>query len=246
MSEKNTLKGRMPLIALLMIVIFTNLSILTFAGTPTNPTVVYNTSETVTPRPALLLNTTGGSFTTLIFNATSQNYKWKAYVGNVTGRLTLADQSNKSIYDWRFTSITGKVYASRNNSVDWSTISCADRSNISTEDSYLNIQQTSIDSINNTFNRSIHKGFYAANRQIQNSTCPSIATFVNDTTQTINESAKFQEVILKDAASRLIFTTIIEGGIKGFDDNPYDFQMIVPNDETIAQPTPYYFFIELG
>ncbi len=242
-SKMNNGLNRSILIALL---VFISLGVLIFAATPTNPTVISSTNETASPRPSLYLNTTGGSFTTLVFNATSQNYKWKAYVGNVTGKLTLDDSTNNTIYDWSFSTITGKVYASRNASIDWNSISCANRTTISAEDNSLNLTQSYVDTINKTFNMSIHKQFYAANNLIQNSTCPAIATYVNDTSQGIDESAKFQEVLLEDQDNKLIYTSIIDAGVEGFDNNRYDFQMIVANDETALTPTPYYFYVELG
>ena len=88
------------LLILSLILIATILQI-TFAGTPSPPTFIYNSTETVTPKPATYLNTTGGSFTTLVLNTTQQDYKWKAYVGNATGKLALQDQDNFSIYEWR-------------------------------------------------------------------------------------------------------------------------------------------------
>lgn len=245
-NRQNNLNGRMSIIVFILVLSILFITKLSLAALPTNPEIIYNSSSTAAPKPSLYLNTTGGSFTNLMFNATSQNYKWKAYVGNVTGKLTLDDSTNYTIYDWSFSSITGKVYASRNASVDWNSISCANTSTLTKEDSELNISSTSIDSINSTFNMSTHKSFYAANTQIQNSTCPAIATYVNDTTQTINESAKFQEILLRDTGNNLIYTSIIDSNTIGYDNNRYDFQMIVANDESIAAPTPYYFFVELG
>lgn len=243
MRTKQNNKGLLPIIVLALVIFLANFAI---AATPTNPTIISNTSSTAVPKPSLYLNTTGGSFTTLVFNATSQNYKWKAYVGNVTGKLTLDDALNYTIYDWRFTTITGRVYASRNSSIDWNGIKCANRTTVVNEDVSLNISSDSIDSINSTFNMSIHKRFYAANTLIQNSTCPAIATYVNDSSQVINESSKFQEVLLQDNRSTLVYTTIIDAVTRGYDNNYYDFQMILANDETKQAPTPYYFYVELG
>ena len=240
MKQDKTIK--LALAAFILLALFANI---TFAGIPTNPVITYNISETAAPRPATYLNTTGGSFTTLILNATGQDYKWKAYVGNATGELALQDQSNYSIYDWRLSTISGNVFVSRNNSIDWSNLSCADRTTLQNEDTYLNINSSMSDSINNTFNSTIHKSFYASNKIIQNSTCPSISTYISGTAQNSGETAKFQEILLKDSRNSMLYTTILENSVLGFDNNRYDFQMIVAEDETKQTATTYYFYLEL-
>ena len=86
-----------------------------------------------------------------MFEQTSQTPRWKAYVGNVTGRLVLDDVNYKSIFDWRVASVTGKVYATRNSTVDWSTITCSDRTTVENEDTYMNMSLSNPDTINRTF-----------------------------------------------------------------------------------------------
>lgn len=216
------------------------------ANTPVGPRVLYNSTETSNITVSQLLNTSGGSFTTLLLNVTNQNLRWKAYVGNVTGKLTLDDGINNTIFDWEQATITGNVYATRNSSVDWSSIACAERNIIYSEETDLSINTSKDDSINSTFQNTIHKTFYAANNLISNSTCPAIATYINDTAQTPDESASFQEILLQDAQNILIYTTVIENNLLGFDNSPYDFQMIVADDESTASQTPYYFYVELN
>lgn len=212
---------------------------------PANPQIISNITETIAPRPQLSINTTGGSFTTLVLNASQQNYKWKAYVGNATGKLTLQDQTNYSIYNWQMSTITGNIYVSRNTTIDWSSLACANSTTLENEDSLLNIDSSKLDSINMTFNSSVHKQFYAAAHKINQSTCPSISTFINGQSQTNGSNNKFQEVLLKDNNGILLYTTIIENAVSGFDNNKYDFQMIVAEDETKQVATPYYFYLEL-
>lgn len=213
---------------------------------PSGATITFN--ETVIPdaAPAASITTAGGSFTTLVLNGTFQNQKWKAYVGNVTGILSLDDSSSNTIYDWELVTIAGEVYVSRTNSIDWGTIGCAAESTINAEQSFLSMNSTSIDNINNTFNNTVHKSFYVGTTPISNSTCRSIATYVGDAKQTISENAKFQEVLLDDSSGSLVYTTIIEPSELGYDNDPYDFQMIVPEDDTNVNPNPYYFWVELS
>lgn len=235
-------KTKIMLLTFILLAFFTQMVI---GGIPTNPTIIYNYTETVTPKPAAYLNTTGGSFTTLVLNATGQDYKWKAYVGNATGKLALQDQTNYSIYDWKLSTISGNVFVARNDSIDWSNITCANRTTIENEDAYLNLNSSKSDSINMTFNATQHKRFYAASKLITNSSCPSISTYVGGVAQGSGEANKFQEILLRDQSNNLLYTTILESGVVGFDNNRYDFQMIVAEDETKQTATTYYFYLEL-
>ena len=46
-------------------------------GEPEGVTIVSNTTESPTPQAAGSITTAGGSFTTLVLNATTQTQKWK-------------------------------------------------------------------------------------------------------------------------------------------------------------------------
>ncbi len=210
---------------------------------PSGPQISYNVTENITYAPATFINTSGGSFTTLNFNATTQNTRWKAYVGNVTGKLVLDDANNRTIYDWEPTAIAGEVYATRNNSIDWSRINCSNSSVILAEEAFLGHNSSNIDSISRTFNETAHGSFYVGNRFIQANSCNSTYTYVNSTRQSRSLNSSFQEILLDDDGS-LVYTTLLENSVYGFDFGQYDFQMIVAERET-GQPTPYYFYIEL-
>ncbi|MBU0667267.1 MAG: hypothetical protein ABIC91_02605 [Nanoarchaeota archaeon] len=211
---------------------------------PTGAKITSSTTDEIS-LPAASLTTAGGSMTTMVLNITQQNPRWKAYVGNVTGILTLDDGNNYSIYDWSLTSISGEVYASRNASISWSNIACAQTSLIENECSVLNHTVDAEDSINTTFVARVHKTLYVGTTKISNSTCKSIATYINDTAQTSSENALFQEVLLQDGTS-FIYATILEQNEGGFNNGLYDFQMIVAEDEFLQTPTTYYFYAEIG
>ncbi len=223
------------------------LSIISFSSAiPVGPSIIYNSTTNATLRPATAITTIGGSFTTLVLNTTGQTYRWKAYVGNVSGKLILADATNKSIFDWTVTSVTGEVYATRaSSSVDWSTIGCADGSLINNEDVLMNMSLTAPDTINKTFNNTLHKSFYVGTTRISNSTCRAIATYVNGTSQALSENAVFQEILLKDGASNLVYTTLVNSSNIGYNNNRYDFQMILAENEYSVTPTTYYLYVEL-
>jgi hypothetical protein len=215
------------------------------AAEPSGAQVLSNSTESPTPATAGIQTTEGGTFTTLLLNATTQTMRWKAYVGNVSGSFKLQDASNATIYDWNITTIAGEVYASRNTSVDWSQIRCANNTTLITEQTQLNITTTKDDSINRTFNNSVHRGFYVGTRLITNSTCRAIATYVNNTRQSASESATFQEILLDDT-QRMVYATLLENKQQGYNNGQFDFQLIVAESETASNPSPYYFWVELS
>jgi hypothetical protein len=229
------------LLVLLGLTIFAQAS-----AVPVGPTVLFNSTTNATIKPATAITTAGGSFTTMVLNVTSQTYRWKAYVGNVSGKLTLADSTNKSIFDWSLASVTGEVYATRSNTVvDWSTIGCVNSSVLDREDQIMNMTLTSPDTINKTFNNTVHKSFYVGLTSIQNSSCRAIATYVNGVAQTPSENAVFQEILLKDNSSNMVYTSLISNSTLGYNNQRYDFQLLVAENEYLATPTTYYLYVEL-
>lgn len=212
---------------------------------PNGASITYNNTEEYTPQAAAGITTAGGTFTTLMLNTTTQNLRWKAYAGNISGKLTLDDGSNFTIYDWTMAVVAGEVYASRNNSINWASINCSNRTNIYTEENALNVTTANEDSINKTFINTLHKGFNIGDLTITNSTCPAIATYMNDTSQAPSETANFQEIMLHDGAS-MVFATLLEPNSTGFNNQKYNFQLILPEKAIPSPPTTYYFYAELG
>ncbi|MFH1505726.1 MAG: hypothetical protein ABIE94_01920 [archaeon] len=235
----------MKILTVLMLVILLSLSMHMILAVPGGPTVVSSDTETVTPKPAANITTAGGSFTTLILNATTQTDQWKAYVGNITGSITLDDADNNTIYDWALATITGEVYASRNNNINWTNIQCADAATIAAEDVALSHDPGEEVSINRTFVGSTHESFIVSGINITQSDCQAIATYVNDSAQSAGLANLFQEVLLEDGDS-MIYATILEQNQQGYDLRNFDFQMIVAEDETSGSPTTYWFYAELG
>jgi hypothetical protein len=214
---------------------------------PSGPTITFIANETKNPSNAALINTSGGTITTVVLNATTQNPRWKAYVGNVTGSLTLDDADDNSLFDWTLTSVLGEVYATRfSGSINWTGTNCSNQTHIDLEQKALN-QTNRDDNITTTFSDSTHDGFFVGTSEILADTCFAVHTYVNST----NQSDRFQEVILYDGTNEtngnIIYATPLEQDAYGFDNNTYDFQMIVPE---IALPswtgsTGYYFYVEL-
>ena len=226
------------LVVLLLLVVPIALSL------PTGPTVEYIRNETKTSTQGKMINTSGGSITTMVLNATTQNYRWKAYVGNVTGRLTLDDANDHTVFDWKLTTIVGEVYATRNpNSINWNQINCSTPSNITNEEIAINHTNNPDDNISATFATKDHNTLYVGSIEIPQDSCYSIHTYVNDT----NQSTNFEEILLHDKQS-VVYATVIESDELGYDPTQtFDFQLIVPEVglPTWTSSTPYYFYVEL-
>ncbi|MBR9692791.1 hypothetical protein GOV07_02550 [Candidatus Woesearchaeota archaeon] len=213
---------------------------------PPGAEITYNLTVTPSVAGAGSHTTAGGSFTTLVLNATTQTPRWKAYVGNVTGTFTLRDANNASIYSWGDAFTGGEVYSSRAASPGWSTLVCGNAAVISSEENFLNMTVGSVDNISATFNESVHREFYAGTTQFAASTCPAIATYINSQPQGNGENADFQEVLLRDTGNNLIWTALIDPDTLGYDNTQFDFQMIVPEDQYSGTGNTYYFWLELS
>ena len=195
----------------------------------------------------------GGTITTITLSSAQQNPAWKAYVGNITGTLVLKNSDGYSIFEWSVNSstISGYVFVSRNGSLSWSSVACANTAVIDAEQNLLGMVTADASSINKTFNYTSHQSMSISSvGTITNSTCPSAATYVNGTAQAISESAYFQEILLS-SNSNLVYATFINQNAWGFDNNAtignslYDFQLIVAENESTTVGTTYYFYAEI-
>jgi len=205
-----------------------------------------NVTEEAPKSEASSITTPGGSFTTMVLNGSFQTPRWKAYVGNVTGKLTLDDASGSTIYDWNLVSVAGEVYVSRSPSISWSEIKCLSDATILAEQAALNISSDNSDNINKTFNETVHKSFFVGTKKIEPSSCRAIATYISSQAQSSSEDANFQEILLEDNNQNVVYATIIESSVSGFDDKAYDFQLIVPDNPDTNIDNTYYFFAEIS
>jgi len=189
-----------------------------------------------------------GTITVINLDANQQDFKWKAYLGNISGKLALDDATGKSIYDWTMGVPAGEVYVSRYSGIiNWPNVSCATVPNVAAEQTALGMASGIVDNINSTFSNIIHKGFAVGTKPISNDTCKSTATYINDTAQVISDAAKWQEVLLQDdITSSIIYTTFIENQKDGYNGGIYNFQMVVAENESATVPTTYFFYVELG
>jgi len=203
---------------------------------------------------AEMVNISGGRVATINITATIQNDNWKAFVGNVTGKFTLDDATNSTIYDWTISTITGRVYATRNSSsITWSGINCTNITHLEIENVRMN-HTSADDNISKTFNatRNVttngtmsgnHPSFWVGSEYIIQDTCPVVHTYVDNVSQT----SEFHEMSLWDGTN-VVYATILEPDEGGFDGKTYDFQMIVPEIAlpSFSSATAYYIYVEIG
>lgn len=233
-----------PVILGVLLVLASLLSVSLVFAQPTGTAITFNETDfgpTIGPS-----NRTddGGTISTLVLDALQQTNRWKAYIGNITGSLTLDDSTGNTIFSWALdtSDVTGEVYSSRSDTVAWSQIRCADNTLITTEESILDMAASGAYTINKTFNETTHPALTIGAEIISANTCRSTSTYVNDAQQAIG-SADFPLILLDDETD-LVYTNIINAQTTGFDGTSYDFQMIIPNDP--LNTTTYFFYVQLN
>ncbi len=251
MVKRNTYFQEAVLVFLLVFTLFSYFGLV--IATPQGPTSVLNTANSTKGNTAaFVVNTSGGQISTLLINATTQNTRWKAFVGNVTGKLTLDDASGATIYDWTLTSAatSGEIYATRNvTTPTWANIRCANVTLMERENILIN-QTSPVDNLSATFNSTgTHAAFTVGNVSISSNTCPTLNTYVNNASQ----DTRFEEMALTDITNfsvlngMIIYTSILEQDRTGYDNLAHDFQVLVPENgaATWTGTTAYYIYVEL-
>lgn len=205
--------------------------------------IEFNSNETKTVAAAQMVNISGGYIASYNLTATIQNPRWKAFIGEVTGSFTLDDSSGSTIYDWTLSSITGRVYSTRNDStLSWALVNCSNVTSL--EEENVNMVHTNTDdNITATFDDNTHGSFYVGAVNIEANSCPTLNTYVNNATQ----DSSFEEVALI-TEENIVYATLLEENAVGYDGNTYDFQMIVPENGTVgfSGATAYYLYVEIG
>ena len=194
-------------------------------------------NDTSTP---VAIEAQAGNVTELSIVGLSVTRNWQGFYGNITGSIILADSAGNNFYDWNVSTPTGQVYASRNNSVSWTSVGCALPADITAEELFLGHDDTAPDSVTNTFAASDHPSFLVGGTSITEDACPSTQAY--DSTGGQNNA--FYQVLL-NAGGDLIYTTVIEDTTpSGFNEQPWHFQLLVGEPGT-GSTTSYYFYLEL-
>jgi hypothetical protein len=196
-----------------------------------------------------------GNVTELKMNGTTITKTWQGYFGNVSGRISLADGNNNSLYDWLDANPKGQIYASNGSSVSWANVFCynmdpsapGNTGNLTTFESYLGVPAAEYDGINETFNTKAHSSFVIGARTIVQNSCWVVKTYVNGAPQT--STTDFIELAMYDNVTNIaVFATLLNNTVTGFNERKWDFQMIVPvkgGHDTPPTGEPFYFYIEL-
>ncbi len=227
-----------------LFILITILSLATsIAAQPTGVGISGNVTESAAEISPPNRTDEGGTITTLVMDVLQQNLRWKAYVGNLTGVLTLDDASGESIFRWELgaESMTGEVYISRSDSVNWGDIKCSNQTLINDEDLFLGFSGTSVDSVNRTFNETTHPTIEVGLIPVDN--CRSTSTFVNSAPQS-QATADFPLILLQDDIDVIYASPINQGADSYSTGSQADFQVIVPDQ--VGDTTTYYFYAEIG
>ena len=227
-------------------------------GAFVGPTINQISNSSYAVNTSTLLNQTGGVIYTITMNSIEQNQRWKAYVGNVSGTLVLDDADGVSIFEWDLGTVSGEVYASRDNSVNFTGINCSwahsdDITNRTAEENENAVlSHTRLDNISATFSTKDHNIMQVGDITIGADECYSVHPYINDSTNTFN---LYDEVILFDSADitegSIVYASRVENDIHGYrgdqDNTTYDFQMLLPDNGAAGATSTigYYFYVEL-
>lgn len=199
-----------------------------------------------------------GNVTEINLTAIATTKAWQGYYGEISGILTLEDVYGYVFYNWTTLEPKGEIYASINNSVNWTGIRCFhhDGSNgnfdVDTAEGWYGIQNDDEDGINETFNSALDKNFFVGTVDINSTgTCVATNAYTYGQQQVDDD---FENILLTDQ-DVLVFTTIIENNndnnntdITGFDNQTHDFQLLVAEngqDGFEDSTTTYYFWAEI-
>jgi hypothetical protein len=211
-----------------------------------------------------------GNVTELNIFGFSTTQSWQGYFGNVSGAIQLGDGNDNIMYNWSLASPEGEIYASTNDSLQWSNVQCFNFTalgtylddsgqsggtslfgkNLSQLESEFGIVPDDADGVDETFiygpnEPDTHNLFYTANLEFTNGECRSTRIFSNAGK---GENNKFEEVLLYDPDTKSpIFVSLLNEDEVGFDSATHDFEMLVLEDghETDTSSTMYYFYVEL-
>jgi hypothetical protein len=211
------------------------------AGT-TDLTPVQTSTRDLSTLPVQTANAQGGNVTELNIAALTITKSWQGYYGNISGIVALQDGKNNTFYNWTMANFKGRVFASRSNTVQWSTVNCTNATNETDEMTYLNQAPTDSDSVLNTFNKTTNPGFLVGSRAILPNTCFSTNGYVSNNSQSVD----FPMLLLSDLPGNTIYTTVTNQSTIGFDGQQHDFELLVGANSKVGGPgvTQYYFWTE--
>src|SRR4030043_2099826 len=230
---------------------------LLFAVEPFGANVNQESTTRATPDNATGIPAIAGNVTEITITGFSTTQSWQGYFGNVSGTIQLADNSDNVMYNWSLASPEGEIYASTNSSITWNYVQCmnftadgtynsdTDKAGLTSEhgtnltilEDMFGIASDDVDGVNETFTflGSGHNTFYTNNIEFSEGECRNTQVF-SDAEQ--GEDNKFEEVLLYEPTTRsVIFTSLLNENILGFDKNPHDFEMLVLENGHLTDTT---------
>jgi hypothetical protein len=189
----------------------------------------------------------GGNITEVNVTANTQTQVWQGFWGEVTGSLVLQDAAAATFYSWTLSNISGEVYASRDNAINFGTVSA--NNNCSIDNVLTGFGQA--DSVNNTFTNNSNRQIQVGSTTIAANTACAVYTYVNSTPQ----SSFFQTIILTDdsndpgnasvGGNTSVYAAPIDNNQAGYNTDLHDYQLLVPVNRTEVTNI-YFFYAELG
>jgi len=199
-----------------------------------------------------------GNVTQLTIFGEQQTDHWVGYFGNITGEIILDNADNWTMYEWAgITYPEGEVYAANDSVTNWGAIMCINLSsnhpgfncsgqneeclNVTELETYFGIEADDADGFDETFNRTLAM-IMIGEKPLYN--CSKTNLYINDTIQNQND---WNETLLTiNNTATVIFTAIIQDDMWGFNNQTWDFQIMVTDDGSDEQATTYYMYIELS
>ena len=183
----------------------------------------------------------GGNVTEVNITSNSQTAVWQGFFGNVNGSLVLEDASGDTFYSWNLSNTSGEVYASRNNTIDFSAV--APVGNCSLDNDVTGFDFS--DSVNNTYLANNSQSFAVGNIQFNVSQTCGTNPYVTGSPQSVDF---FNAILVEDVTTNdsTIYVALIEpAGTAGYDGASYRYQLLVPVNRSTGF-TIYSFYAELN
>jgi len=215
-----------------LILIIISLSAIAYATSPDGAGVTIGTPQTKQTNTPGNVTAQGGNITQVNLSAEVTTLSWQGFYGQVAGNITLEDNSGDVLYSWAVSNVSGEVLASRNSTIDFTTVAGIETCTVDES-----LTGTGTDRTNNTFTNGT-VSFEIAGVSIT-AACNTF-TFINNATQTL----RYQEIILNATGVTSIYVTKVNESTTSFDGTLQDYQMIVPDNQTTATTT-YFFFVEI-
>jgi hypothetical protein len=235
----------------LLVLVLGALTAAGIAAVPEGAQVAVGARETRTSSVPQNVTADAGNVTNDNITVNSQTQAWQGFYGEVNGSLVLEDASGDLFYSWNITNVSGEVYASRDNAINFANIFA--NNNCSIDNGLTGFGRS--DSGNNTYSPSNNREVQIGNIIINVSTSCATYTYVNDSPQ----SAFFHNIIVSDdvnpnatgqpnatvGGNTSVYVALIENNIAGFDSATHDYQLLVPVNRTSGFDI-YAFYAELS